>query len=131
ESKEMERFEKQAKHHIAFADKAQLLNNSLSRFGQIFNQSGNLIIWFVGGSLILKGDMTIGVLIAFQAYLGQLYGPIQRFAEANVTIQNSLINVERIFEVFDIEPEVSSKENPVRLAACQGKVTFDHVTFTY
>ncbi|MCS7458968.1 ABC transporter ATP-binding protein/permease [Paenibacillus doosanensis] len=131
EKKEMERFEKQAKNHIMHANKAQLLANSLGRISQTFTQTGGLIIWFTGGLLVLKGHMTIGLLVAFQAYLSQLYGPIQRFAEANATIQNSLSNIERIFEVFDIEPEIIVKENPVRLRQCKGSVVFDNVTFTY
>ncbi|MFE5320397.1 ABC transporter ATP-binding protein [Paenibacillus sp. NPDC056579] len=131
EKTEMERFEKQAKNHISHANKAQLLANSLGRISQTFTQTGGLIIWFTGGLLVLKGELTIGSLVAFQAYLGQLYGPIQRFAEANVTIQNSMSNIERIFEVFDIEPEITVKENPVPLKHCKGSVVFDNVSFTY
>lgn len=131
EKTEMERFEKQAKNHISHANKAQLLANSLGRISQTFTQTGGLIIWFTGGMLVLDGELTIGSLVAFQAYLGQLYGPIQRFAEANVTIQNSMSNIERIFEVFDIEPEITVKENAIPLKRCQGSVVFDNVSFTY
>lgn len=131
EDREMERFEKQAKQHIGFANRANLLSNSLGRISQTFTQSGTLLIWFAGGMLVLGGHLSIGSLVAFQAYLGQLYGPIQRFAEANVTIQNSLSNIERIFEVFDIEPEVTIKENALRIKKCRGAIQFDNVTFTY
>jgi ABC-type multidrug transport system fused ATPase/permease subunit len=131
EKTEMERFEKQAKHHISHANRAQTLANSLGRISQTFTQTGGLIIWFTGGLLVLRGELTIGSLVAFQAYLGQLYGPIQRFAEANVTIQNSLSNIERIFEVFDIEPEITVKDNPVPLKQCKGNIIFDKVSFTY
>ncbi|TVY09694.1 ABC transporter ATP-binding protein [Paenibacillus cremeus] len=131
EVKEMERFEKQAKHHIGFANQAQMLAASLGRLSQMFTQAGNLIIWFAGGTLVLKGHLTIGSLVAFQAYLSQLYNPIQRFAEANATIQNSLSNIERIFEVFDIEPEVKIKDNALPLTACRGAIVFDRVSFTY
>ncbi|WP_051620261.1 ABC transporter ATP-binding protein [Paenibacillus sp. UNC451MF] len=131
EQTEMERFEKQAKNHISHSNKAQLLGNSLGRLSQTFTQTGGIIIWFTGGLLVLKGHLSIGSLIAFQAYLGQLYGPIQRFAEANVTIQNSMSNIERIFEVFDIEPEITVKDNPVPLKHCKGSIVFDKVSFTY
>lgn len=131
EKQEMKRFEKQAKQHISHANQAQLLGNLLGRLSQSFSQIGSLIIWFVGGMLVLKGQFSIGALVAFQAYLSQLYGPIQRFAEANVTIQNSMTNIERIFEVFDIDPEVTVKPNPVRLPKCEGLIVFDKVKFTY
>ncbi|MFK7693237.1 ABC transporter transmembrane domain-containing protein [Paenibacillus sp. HJGM_3] len=131
ETKEMQRFEKQAKHHIGFANQAQRLASSLGRISQSFTQTGNLIIWLAGGTLVLRGHLTIGALVAFQAYLGQLYGPIQRFAEANATIQNSLSNIERIFEVLDIEPEVKSPENALPLPSCKGGIRFERVSFTY
>ncbi|WP_019536075.1 ABC transporter ATP-binding protein [Paenibacillus ginsengihumi] len=131
ERKEMERFEKQAKQHISHANRAHLLGNLLGIMSQSFSQLGNLIIWLAGGLLVLKGEFTIGALVAFQAYLAQLYGPISRFAEANATIQNSLSNIERVFEVFDIEPDIVVKQAPVRLPAAKGLVTFENVSFTY
>ncbi|UUZ83302.1 ABC transporter ATP-binding protein [Paenibacillus sp. P26] len=55
EDREMERFEKQAKQHIGFANRANLLSNSLGRISQTFTQSGTLLIWFAGGMLVLGG----------------------------------------------------------------------------
>lgn len=131
EKHELGRFEKQAKHQINNSNRAQLMSNFLGRLSQTFTQTGGLIIWFAGGTLIMKGHFSIGSLVAFQSYLGMLYGPIQRFAEANVTIQNSMSNIERIFEVFDIEPEVKDKENAIPVKNCMGAVTFNNVTFSY
>jgi ABC-type multidrug transport system fused ATPase/permease subunit len=131
EKTEIGRFKKQADHHYQYAMSAHLLSNTLGRISQTFSDTGGLIIWFVGGTFVLQGKMTIGALIAFQAYLSQLYGPIQRFSDVNVTIQNSLTNIERIFEVFDVEPEIVNKENPLPLRQCRGDIVFDNVSFTY
>ena len=79
----------------------------------------------------MKGELTIGSLIAFNAYLGQLYGPIQRFAEVNVTVQNAVTNIERIFEVLDIEPDVKNVEKPLLIDTCKGDIRFEKVMFTY
>lgn len=131
ENTEIERFNKQANHHFHYAMSANVLSNTLGRISQTFSDTGGLIIWFVGGTYVLKGNMTIGELIAFQAYLSQLYGPIQRFSDVNVTIQNSMTNIERIFEVFDIEPEIINKENPIRIENSAGDIRFENVSFTY
>lgn len=131
EKEEMNRFQKQTKHHFSYAMSAHILSNTLGTITQIFNHSGNLIIWFVGGMFVLNGNLTIGGLIAFQQYLQQLYGPIQQFANVNVTIQNSMANIERIFEVFDIEPDITSVEDPVRIKKAKGGITFEDVSFTY
>ncbi|MDB5083645.1 MAG: multidrug transporter ATP-binding protein [Bacilli bacterium] len=131
EKAEMDRFDKQAKHHFEYQTSAQTLSNTLGRFSQMFNDTGNLIVWFLGGTLVLHHQMTIGGLMAFQAYLGQLYGPIQRFSDTNVVVQNSLSNIERIFEVFDNEPEIQNKPNARPLPHCSGDIVFQDVTFTY
>ncbi|MBD0378680.1 ABC transporter ATP-binding protein [Paenibacillus sp. WST5] len=131
ERMELNRFKKQASAHYAYAMTAQFLSNTLGRISQTFQDFGGLIIWFAGGTMVIRGKMTAGELIAFQAYLSQLYGPIQRFSDVNVTIQNSLANVERIFEVFDIEPEIRNKDNPIPLKACRGEIQFDQVGFDY
>ncbi|MFC0210876.1 ABC transporter ATP-binding protein [Paenibacillus chartarius] len=131
ERMELDRFKKQASAHYAYAMKAQFLSNTLGRISQTFQDFGGLVIWFAGGSMVIAGKMSIGELIAFQAYLAQLYGPIQRFSDVNVTIQNSLANVERIFEVFDIEPEIRNIDHPVPLKSCRGEVQFDKVSFEY
>lgn len=131
EKMELSRFKKQATAHYSFTMSAHLLSNALGRISQTFQDAGGLIIWFVGGSMVIGGRMSVGELIAFQAYLSQLYGPIQRFSDVNVTIQNSLTNVERIFEVFDIQPDIRNKENPVPLKVCHGEIEFDQVSFEY
>lgn len=131
EQTELERFDKQADQHVHHAMTAQLLSNTLGRISQSVGYSGTLITWAVGGALVLKGDLTIGSLVAFNAYLGQLYGPIQRFAEVNITIQNAMTNIERIFEVLDIEPDVQNVQDPLPLPLCKGDIRFDNVAFTY
>ncbi|WP_275983420.1 ABC transporter ATP-binding protein [Paenibacillus hamazuiensis] len=131
EDTELARLEKQAKNHYDYVMSAQILSNLLGRISQSFNNAGSLIIWFVGGRLVMEGHMSTGELVAFQAYLSQMYNPIQRFSEVNVTIQNSLTNIERIFEVFDIEPDVKNKENALPLKQCKGDVEFRGVSFTY
>ncbi|WP_409341483.1 ABC transporter ATP-binding protein [Paenibacillus sp. MBLB4367] len=131
EQSELERFDKQAKRHIHHSLAAQFLSNTLGRISEFVGYSGTLITWAIGGTLVLNGHLTIGALVAFHAYLGQLYGPIQRFADVNVTIQNALTNIERIFELLDTAPEVQNTDNPLPLSACGGDIRFKNVSFSY
>src|SRR5690625_484737 len=131
EKKEMDRFKIQTHYHYEYSMSAHVISNTLRSFAESFNHIGNLIIWFIGGMFVLNGHLQIGALIAFQQYLMQLYGPIQQFANINVTIQNSMANIERIFEVFDIQPKIQSKEDPIQIDDCQGGIKFDNVSFTY
>lgn len=131
EPQEMSRFQKQIKHHYEYAMSAHVLSNTLGSITQTFNHTGNLISWFVGGMFVINGQFTIGALIAFQQYLAQMYGPIQQFANINITIQNSMANIERIFEVFSIEPDIESKDQAIVLKNSRGEVAFESVSFTY
>lgn len=131
EPEEMNRFKKQTANHFKYAMSAQILSNTLGSITTSFNNIGNLIIWFIGGLYVLDGQMTIGALVAFQGYLTQLYNPIQQFANVNITVQNSMANVERIFEVFNIDPDIKNKENALPLKQCKGEITLHKVSFTY
>ena len=131
EKLEKERFERQAQQHYKHAVAAMLYSNTLGRLSESFAHAGGLLIWLVGGGLVLSGRMTAGEIVAFNMLLGNLYGPIQRFAEANVTIQNAITNIERVFEIFDEQPSVVERQNARPLPACRGTVEFDRVTYTY
>lgn len=131
EHAELERFDRQADRHFDYSMSAHVLSNALGSISQSFTHIGSLIVWFYGGYTVLNGEMTVGSLIAFQMYSAQLYGPIQRFAQVNVTIQNSLANIERIFEIFGVAPEIRNPPNPAPLPDCKGEVVFKRVSFTY
>jgi ATP-binding cassette, subfamily B, putative efflux pump len=88
------------------------------------------VIW-VAGTMILQGTLSVGTMIAFYAYLGSLYLPLQRFSELSVVVSNSVAAMERIFEFFDIRPEVAEAVDAHPLGRVAGRITFRDVTFTY
>jgi ATP-binding cassette subfamily B multidrug efflux pump len=83
-----------------------------------------LILWF-GGSMVLAGTLSLGELVAFNAYLLLLAGPVQQLG--------NVVNAagERIFEILDLDEAIQSPPNPAPLPALTGQVTFDHVSFAY
>jgi ABC-type multidrug transport system fused ATPase/permease subunit len=90
-----------------------------------------LVVVWVASTMILHGTLTVGTMIAFYAYLGSLYLPLQRFSELSVVVSNSLAAMDRIFEFFDIRPEVAEAAHALPLARVRGRVTFRNVSFTY
>lgn len=89
-----------------------------------------LVLWF-GVMEAWAGRLTIGTLMAFYAYLGMLYQPIQRLTELNLILTNSLAAMDRIFEVFDTYPEVQERSSAVALGRVRGEIEFERVTFCY
>ncbi|HXQ21361.1 MAG TPA: ABC transporter ATP-binding protein [Candidatus Acidoferrales bacterium] len=88
------------------------------------------VVW-VASAMILRGTLSVGTMIAFYAYLGSLYLPLQRFSELSVVISNSLAAMDRIFEFFDIRPEVAEAGDARPLTRAAGRVTFSNVSFSY
>ncbi|HUX88383.1 MAG TPA: ABC transporter ATP-binding protein, partial [Chloroflexota bacterium] len=88
-------------------------------------------VFWVGGELVLSGQFTIGTIVAFAAYLGQLYGPITALTNARVDFATSMVSFERVFEVLDLPVEIADAPHAVELTNVEGRVTFEDVSFSY
>ncbi len=88
------------------------------------------IIWY-GGYRLITGQTTVGTVVAFILLLRELYFPVNRMSELNTVLHNSIAAIERVFEVFDVEPDVKEAERPRHLAHPQGALSFEGVTFGY
>ena len=92
---------------------------------------GILIVWYFGGSEVLRGELTMGTLMAIYYYMWLVYGPLEWFAEVNSWMTRAFAGAERIFEVIDAPPEAYEDPDAVGLPQMQGRVRFDKVTFGY
>ncbi len=89
-----------------------------------------LIVLIAGGYLVIVGEWTLGSLLAFQSYLGYVYGPAQYLATTNLQLQNALAALERVSALFDIVPEESFGTGQ-RAEQLQGEIEFRDVSFSY
>ena len=92
---------------------------------------GPMLIYFSGGYLYIKGEITIGGIIAFVALLGRLYLPVSQLSNIHIDVTRSMALFQRIFEYFDQKQEIEDKPSAYKLEAIQGKVQFDRVYFSY
>ncbi len=92
---------------------------------------GTAIVYFGGGVLVFQGAFTIGTIVAFAAYLSQLYGPISSLINSRVDLATSLVSFERVFETLNIPVEIQDKPNAVELKNIQGNLRFEDVSFSY
>jgi ATP-binding cassette subfamily B protein len=74
---------------------------------------------------------TVGTIVQFGAYLGQLYSALQGLAGAPVEFSTSMVSFERVFEVIDLPQDILEKENAIVLRDVRGELEFDNVTFNY
>ena len=91
-----------------------------------------LVIW-VGGSGVMRGTVTIGVLVAFIQYSQRFFRPIQDLSEKYNILQAAMAASERVFKLLDTEPEIGSPATaaPAAEPSGAGAIEFRDVWFTY
>ncbi|HBE59890.1 MAG TPA: ABC transporter [Cyanobacteria bacterium UBA11159] len=97
----------------------------------ILNNLSTLIVVVFGSREVMLGRLTIGELAAFLSYITQLNQPIRRFSKVMNIIQRAVVASDRVFEILDIQPEVTEKENAVAISNLKGRVRFEQVDFSY
>ena len=85
----------------------------------------------IGGHLAINGAITVGTMIAVTALLARLYGPLTALSNIRIDVMTALVSFERVFEVLDLAPMVSSKEGALPLKSSMPKVEFKDVSFRY
>jgi len=88
------------------------------------------IVWY-GGVQIQFGEITIGGIQAFVAYLTFMMWPVQDLARVYAEMQHSIASAERIFKLADTPPDVHNKPNAIPAQTLMGKIEFEHVDFYY
>jgi len=92
---------------------------------------GTALVYGLGGYYVITDVFTVGTIVAFGSYLGQLYGSLQGLASAPVDFSTSMVSFERVFEVIDLPQDIIEKEDALELRDVKGELEFDNVTFNY
>jgi ATP-binding cassette subfamily B multidrug efflux pump len=96
----------------------------------VLNASSVAVLWF-GAARIEAGQMQIGALTAFLAYLLQILMAVMMATFMAIMIPRAAVCAERIAEVLDTESSVSPPSSPVTPRSREGRLVFDHATFRY
>jgi ABC-type multidrug transport system fused ATPase/permease subunit len=92
---------------------------------------GGVAVLGVGTWMVVQGQITLGTLVAFLAYIISFYDPLRRLSEVDNTFQQTIAAAERIFELLDQAPEVQDVPDAVQLDGMAGSVAFEGVSFAY
>ena len=94
---------------------------------------GPMLLYLVGGILIMKYDSTLSVgdITVLVALLGRMYGPVNSLLNIQVDWIRSMAMFTRIFEYYDMKPEIDDKPDAIELTDAKGEIVFDHVNFSY
>lgn len=93
--------------------------------------AGTLIVAGLGTYELVQGQITLGGLLAFAAYLAQLYSPVRHLGQLVNTVYAASTSAERVLELLDERPAAADRPHARRLPRVRGHVRFDHVGFAY
>lgn len=96
----------------------------------VFFLAMGLVLW-VGGEKVLSGDITIGELAAFLAFMAILQMPVRQIAWTVNSIARASTCGARLFEILDREPEIRDREGAEAIVVGDGVVKFENVSFSY
>ncbi len=105
-----------------------------SAFGpavDVLSTLGLALVAGVGGYMALAGAVTVGVVVSFIQYVQSFFRPVRMLAAQWTMAQSALASAERLFEVLDLPPDLTSPPDAVVLPRLRGEVSFEGVWFAY
>ena len=94
-------------------------------------QVGLALVLLFGGYMVIHGGLTIGDILAFNAYLLMLQAPFMMLGMLIMMGQRAAASADRIYEIIDEQPTVTDAPDAIDLVDCRGEVQFEHVDFAY
>ncbi|GAP35841.1 ABC transporter, ATP-binding/permease protein [Piscinibacter sakaiensis] len=131
ESREAGRFRDANRHNLLVNDR---LNRTWSLFTptvSLLTEIGLLVVWGFGVWLVSRGQISVGVLTAFIAYIGRFYTRLDSMSRIVSVTQKAAAGAKRIFDILDHVSNVPEPARPVPLAAPQGRIELRDVGFRY
>jgi ATP-binding cassette subfamily B protein len=104
------------------------LANSTSNF---LNKLSSLLVLWVGAYLVLKGELTLGELIAFRIISGYVTSPILRLAQLWQSFQETALSLERLGDIVDTPQEGETDRYNIPLPTIKGAVKYENVSFRF
>jgi ATP-binding cassette subfamily B protein len=91
---------------------------------------GTIIVIWVGGAMVVDGDMTIGEFAAFNAYLAQLIWPTMALGFILSVVQRGRVSYRRVRDILDAKPEIVEIESPKKVKG-EGAVSVTDLRYAY
>ncbi len=89
-----------------------------------------IVLWF-GGLTVARGELTLGVVVAFLAYVTRFFQPIQELSQLYTTMQAAMAGGERVLDLLDTQPEVMDPPDAAQMPPIVGRVELRQVSFSY
>lgn len=93
--------------------------------------AGTALVVYAGARSVMEGRLTIGTLMVFIAYLGQLYGPVNQISQSWGLVAGARIGARRVFEILDTEADLKDGPDEIPPGSVKGAIEWRGVAFRY
>ena len=131
EPRERDRFARASDHLSTWRLWVEHTNSTYAAAMQIVFGLGGLIVWYVGGRDVIAGEMSLGQLIAFLAYLAMFYAPLGALSNFTTWLTSFLSGSQRVLELLDTPVTIPEASDPEAWDEPRGAIRFRNVTFGY
>ncbi|GIN39524.1 ABC transporter ATP-binding protein [Heyndrickxia oleronia] len=131
EDTEQERFRV---HNSNFLDKALQHTRWTAKAFSVVNTLTDiapLIVIGFAGYQAIHGNLSIGTMAAFIAYIDRLYSPLRRLVNSGTTLTQSIASMDRVFELMDEKYDIDDAPDAIECKNVKGDISFEHVNFAY
>jgi ATP-binding cassette subfamily B protein len=131
EGRESQRFSDANMHNLAVNDKLNRIWSLFAPTVTMLTEVGLLVVWGFGIWLVIHHGVTVGVLVAFIAYIGRFYGRLDSMSRIVSHTQKAAAGAKRIFDILDHSSSVPEPSQPVPVAAVPGMISMREVGFRH
>ncbi|WP_148212676.1 type I secretion system permease/ATPase [Hahella chejuensis] len=125
------RWEENLAAYVAASFKANNLGNIASQSAQLINKIVTVLILWIGATLVMQNELSIGQLIAFNMIAGRVSGPILKLVQLWQDFQQAGISIARLGDILNTPTEPGHNPNRTTLQQIQGQVSLENVSFRY
>ena len=131
EKKEAERFSDKLKEFIRISIKSFMFSQYSGTVVLVVNNLWGLGILWYGGTQVIKGEITLGTLMAFLLFTNILYQPISRLTNLILSFQNIRASLTRMSEYLEMKPLPVESEGAISFTPPEGRVVIKDCSFGY
>ena len=131
EEAEIDRFDRENSKWFDLSRRAARLRAFNVPIMQMIAGIGVVFVIWLGGRMVIQGQLTLGEMVAFTAYLSQLTLPTRRLGMVIAVLAQAAAAGQRIMEILDARSEVVERPGAGELKGIRGKVSFEEVSFSY
>jgi ATP-binding cassette, subfamily B, bacterial len=131
QDREVERFQRENLGSFEAALASTRLQALFTPLVDVIELAGVMVVVGMGTWVLAQGQLSLGGLLTFLAFLSQLYGPIRNLSNLTTLVYAASAAAERIIEFFDLHPSITEKKDAVSLPRASGVIEFEEVSFRY